>query len=293
VGDSVDESDAEVYWGELGVDVTDGIFSGHFSMLYVEDENELQTYEYYGRYDHPSTGWWAQLGRMELPFAGGDYYFATDPVTYTLGSTVADHIGGGYDGENWALSGYLFNPEVQVEDEEDHFTDFAIQWDVWSREATDEQFGFALALGYTSLLAAHGYGIAGMTNLEDRAGAIDAYGRLDFAGGKYHLIGNYTGAIDSFDVADLDADADGNGDQPQSMMFEFVYEPETDTLWGLNYQWTDEYTGVAEDRFGALYGKRLSPLAMLKLEYTHGEYGDFTPGITEDDTLVAELNIAF
>jgi len=33
---------------------------------------------------------------------------------------------------------------------------------------------------------------------------------------------------------------------------------------------------------------------MLKLEYTHGEYGDFaTAGQDSDDTLVAEINIAF
>jgi hypothetical protein len=128
----------------------------------------------------------------------------------------------------------------------------------------------------------------------DRTEAINLFGRYDWGGNRYHLLADFTHSLDEFNPADLDADGDAVGDQPCALNTEFVYEPRPGRLWGVSFQKTCELVDYAETRYGLLYGKRLSELANFKLEYTHGEYGDFVTAMQDsDDTIVAELNLAF
>jgi hypothetical protein len=84
------------------------------------------------------------------------------------------------------------------------------------------------------------------------------------------------------------------GDQPRALNTELVYEPCPDNLWGVAYEWTGEMKDYAKQRYGVLYGRRLSELATLKLEYTHGVYGQYaTAGQDSDDRFVAEVALIF
>jgi len=290
--DDTEQSDLDLYWGELGVNVTDGTWSGRFSVFFDDESDNIDMLEAWAKYHCPCTGGFLHLGRIVMPFGDNDFYFPTYPAVNDLGYAELDAVGGGYDGELWGANAYLFNPDVEIVDEEDNFSDYAFTWDITKQKADECQDGWRLTAGYTSHLASGG--IFGYGPFIERVSAYNLFGRYDWGGNRYHLIADYTTAIDEFDAADLDADGDGVGDQPTAMNFEFVYEPVPDTLWGVNYQITDEFADYAETRYGALYGRRLSELTMLKLEYTHGEYGDFVTNSQDtDDTFVAEFNLAF
>lgn len=292
--DGYESSDLDVYWGELGVDASDGLWSGHFSVMLDDETDEVRTHEYYARYDHPSSGFYTVAGRAVLPFGNNDFYFPTYPAANDLGYTTADTVGFGWDEPRWGLSGWLYNPGIEVGDEEDHFTDYAFVWDVTRREADPCHDGWRVTAGYNSHLANHDIALASAGSVVDRNEAVNFFGRYDFNRNRCHLLAEITHSMDEFNVADLDADGDGVGDQPCALNSEFVYEPCPDQLWGVSFQHTCQVADFAENRFGLLWGRRLSQLAMLKLEYTHGEYGDFaTAGQDSDDTLVAEINIAF
>jgi len=199
----------------------------------------------------------------------------------------------GWDASNWGISGWLYNPDVNVGDEEDKFTDYSFVWDITRRAADECQDGWRVTAGYNSHLANHDVRIAGDA-VTERNGAVNVFARYDWGGNRYHFLVDWTHSLDEFEAADLDADGDGVGDQPCAMNTEFVYEPCPDNLWGVSYQHACQVAGYAKDRYGLLYGKRLSELAMLKLAYSHGEYNEFAlNGEDTDDSLVAEINLSF
>jgi len=288
-------SDLKLYRGELGVEATDGTWTGHFSVLFDDDEtDDVRSYEYYGRYRFPDSAWYLQAGQADLPWSNNPSYFPTYSAVYDLGLTNVATVGVGLDEADWGISAWVFNPEVEVDDEEDNFTDFAAVWDVTRREADACRDGWSLTAGYTSHLAEHDLRIAGSDSVVDRTAAINLFGRYDWGGNRYHLLADFTHSLDEFNPADLDADGDAVGDQPCALNTEFVYEPRPGRLWGVSFQKTCELVNYAETRYGLLYSKRLSELASFKLEYTHGEYGDFVTAMQDsDDTVVAELNLAF
>jgi hypothetical protein len=288
-------SDLDIYWGELGVEATDGTWSGRFSVLLNdEDSDDVTSYEYFGRYRFPASNWFLQAGQVELPWSNNYSYFPTYSAAYDLGLTNVATVGLGLDEPGWGFSAWAFNPEVEVDDEEDHFTDYAAVWDITRREAEACRDGWALRAGYTSHLAEDRLRIAGPDSVVDRTAAINLFGRYDWGGNRYHLLAGFTHSLDEFNPADLDADGDAIGDQPCALNTEFVYEPRPDRLWGISFQKTCELADYAETRYGLLFGKRLSELASFKLEYTHGEYGDFVTAMQDsDETIVAELNLAF
>jgi hypothetical protein len=127
-----------------------------------------------------------------------------------------------------------------------------------------------------------------------RVPAYNVFGRYDWGGNRFHLLADYTAALDRFDSRDMDANNDDIGDKPSALNTEFVYEPHPDSLWGLSYQAAREMANYAETRYGVLFGKRLDDMALFKLEYTHGIYGDYiTADQNTDDRLVAEVFIGF
>ena len=298
--DSEDASDIDIYWGEIGIDASQGDWSGHFSVLLDDDDDgDVVTNEAYIRYDDPYDDWYVQVGRSILPFGNNAYYFPTYPAVNDLGFTTADSVGVGYDNGSFGVSGWVFNPSVDIVGDEDEISDYSVVVDLLKREADECNIGYQLTGGYTSHLGTHDIALAGGGPLADRTAAFNVFGRLDWGGNRFHLLADYTAAMDSFEAFDLDtvvlAGEDvPEGDQPSALNVEFVYEPKTDMLYGVSYQVTDEMVDYAETRYGAMFGRRLSDIVMMKLEYTHGEYGDYVTGFQDtDDTFVAELNISF
>ncbi len=299
--DSTEESDVDIYWGELGVEAASGDWQGHFSVVLEDDgDGDVAVNEAYLRYDHPVQGFYGVIGRAVLPWGNNDYYFPSYPAANDLAYTTADAIGLGYSGPTgFGVSGWLYNPGADIAGDENSISDYAVRVDLLSRAADECTTGYKLAASFNSNLAAHDLRLAGDGPLADRVGAMNLFGRLDLGGNKYHFIADYTAALDEFDAADLDTvQADGEtvhtGDKPRALNVEFVYEPETDTLYGISYQATEELADYATTRYGAMYGQRLSELVMMKLEYSHGDYEDYATAFQDtDDRVVAELNLAF
>lgn len=292
--DASSVSDLNIYWGELGVKVANGPWSGQFSVLLNDDADSVDLHEAWGKYQDTGDGWFAQAGRMVLPFGNNSYYFPTYPMVNDLGYTRARALATGWDKEDWALRAYLFNPEVDITGSDDALNEYSVVWDIARKQATECEDGYKLVVGYASYLHQHDRRLSPVDEATSRVAAYNLFGRYDFCGNTWHMLADFTQALDEYAVADLDANADGLGDLPSALNVELVHEPAPDTLWGVNYQVADEMAGYPDTRWGLLYGQRLSAIAKLKLEYSHGEFGAFAQnGESSDDSFVAELNIAF
>ncbi len=286
--------DAKVYWGELGYDVSQKDWSARFSMLWNDADETMGVYEAWAKYKHPDNGWFAQLGQILLPFGNNDYYFPTYPAVNDLGFTTAHALGAGVEQDGWGISAYAYNPKTELLDEDNTVSDYSVVWNISEREADECHNGWKLRAGYNTHLGSSDLRIAGDGPHHERVAAYNVFGRYDWGGNKFHLLADYTAALDKFDQRDLDINDDHFGDQPSALNTEFVYEPHPDNLYGVSYQATDQMADYAETRYGVMFGKRLSDLAMLKLEYTHGAYGDYvTEDQDTDDKLVAEVYIEF
>ncbi len=293
VYDEDEFSELKVLWGEVGWDVAYDNWSARFSFLWDDQEHAIDMYEAWARYDNPFSDLYGVMGHVLLPFGDNDYYFPTYPAVNDLSFTAAHTIGVGVDNESWGLSAWFFNPDVE-HDTDQLMDEIAVVWDITKREATDCWDGWRITAGYMSNLPEHDLRLIGDGPTASEVSAYNLFGRYDWKGNKYHLIADYTTALDEYDVTELDINADGVGDLPSALNLEFVYEPKPDMLWGISYQATDELVDYAESRYSFMYGERLNPMAMLKLEVSHGEYGDFiTHGQETDDSFVAEINIAF
>lgn len=292
--DSTNFSDLDIYWGEMGVKVDNGPWSGQFSLLLNDAANTVDLHEAWGKYQDPENGWFAQAGRMVLPFGNNSYYFPTYPMVNDLGYTRARALATGWDRPDWALRAYLFNPEVEQAGSDNTLSEYSLVWDIARKAPNECEDGYKLVAGYTSYLPQHDLRLAGGGPLSSGIAAYNLFGRYDFCGNTWHMLADFTQALDEYAVTDLDANADGLGDLPSAMNVELVHEPVPDTLWGVNYQLADEMAGYPDTRWGLLYGQRLSAIAKLKLEYSHGKFGAFAQnGETSDDSFVAELNLAF
>jgi hypothetical protein len=289
-----DLGDVKVYWGELGWDVSQKDWSARVSMLWDDAAEDIGVYEAWAKYKNPDSGWFVQLGQCLLPFSNNDYYFPTYPAVNDLGFATAHAIGTGVEREGWGISVYAYNPKVDIVGEEDSISDYSVVWNITEREATECQDGWKLRAGYNTHLGSDDLRIAGDGPHNERVAAYNAFGRYDWGGNRYHLLADYTAALDDFDEQDLDTDADHIGDSPSALNTELIYEPHPDNLWGVSYQMTDQMADYAENRYGFLYGRRLSELATLKLEYTHGEFGKYiTQDQQSDNSVVAEVYFEF
>lgn len=293
-------SDIDVYWGELGVNASYEDWSGRFSVLLDDSSEDVILNEAWARYQHKddcgTDPWFFQVGKVLVPFGNNTYYFPTYPAVNDLGYSTLHAIGGGYDTPSSTFSAYAYNSRAELADSDNTIGDYTAVWDIARQTADDCRDGYELTVGYNSNLAAHDIRIAAEDTIQSRVPALNLFGRYDFnSNGKLtHILADYTSALDEFDPLDLDADGDGLGDRPAALNTELVYEPETDTLYGVSYQITDQFADYAEERWGLLYGVRLNKLAKFKLEYTHGTFGEYaTAGQDKEDTLVAEINLAF
>jgi hypothetical protein len=298
-GESESLSDVNVYYGELGVDAAYGDWTGHFSMILDDASEDVLLHGAYARWqntdDCATSPWHFELGRMVVPFGNNPSYFPTYSAANDLGYSTLHALGGGYESPNRAFDAHVYNSRAELADGDDTLSEYTATWDLATRTASDCQDGYQLTAGFISNLASHDLRLAG-DELTSRVSGANVYGRYDFStdGGMLHLLADYTWTLDAYAVTDLDGDADGAGDSPAALNTELVFEPEADTLYGVSYQRTDEFLDYAEQRWGLLYGERLNKLAMLKFEYTHGEYGNFVSGgQSSDDTFVAEVNLSF
>ncbi|MCB1217066.1 hypothetical protein KDL44_06720 [bacterium] len=297
--DATDVSDIGLYWGEIGWDLAQGPWSGHFSMML--DEEAVELYEAWGMYKQPESGAFAQFGRMLLPFADNDSYFPTYSAANDLGVMTARGIGAGIDDERYRVAAWLYKPELELLENGNpdaagvpaDLSEYCLWWDISRREATDCADGWQFSAGWLSQLATHNYGLV-EGPVAGRVAALNLYGRYDWAGSGWHAIGEYVTALDEFDPLDLDANGDGRGDRPCALNLELAHTPDQQDTWAVGYQQTDEFLQHARNRYAVMYGRRLCELAELRLELSRGEYDEFAgDGRSSDTSFVAEYHLSF
>ncbi len=296
-------SDFDLYYGEIGWDVAcQDTWSGHFSLNVDDDDDSVTLYEAWGRYQHPTSGFFAQLGQIGLPFADTNSYFPTYSATNDLGITTAKGLGIGVEKEHYGLGAYLVNPDVEVygnmlpEDDETgrkKLDEYCLWWDVSQREADECHDGHRFSVGYISHLGNHDFGVV-ESPVSGRVPGINVFGQYDWDANRWHALGEYTGATQAFDPADLDANADELGDQPAAWNFELAHNPSELDTWALGYQHTSEFVDHATNRYALMYGRQLCDIAQLRLELSHGKYGDYvSDGRNDDTSFVAEFHVSF
>lgn len=297
--DASDVSDIDLYWGEIGWDLAQGPWSGHFSLML--DEEAVELYEAWGMYLQPESGAFVQFGQMMLPFADNNSFFPTYSAANDLGATTARGIGGGIDDERYRIAAYLYNPDVEKlgfatnggQEPADELSEYLLWWDISRREATDCADGWQFSAGYISQLAEHDCGIES-TPLANCVPGLNLFGEYDWSGKRWHAIAEYTAALEQFDASDLDANEDGIGDKPAAWNFELAHNPDEQDTWAFGYQRSEQFVDHARNRYALMYGRRLCELAELRLELSRGEYDDFaTDGRSSDTTFVAEYHLSF
>ncbi|MCC7478379.1 hypothetical protein IT575_07940 [bacterium] len=296
-------SDFDLYYGEFGWDIAcKDSWSGHFSLNVDDDDDTVTLYEAWGRYQHPDNGFFAQMGQIALPFADTNSYFPTYSATNDLGITTAKGIGIGVEQERYGLSAWLVNPDVEVygnmlpDDDESSrkkLDEYCLWWDVSKREADECHDGHRFSLGYISHLGNHDFGVV-ESPVSGRVPGINVFGQYDWDANRWHALAEYTGATQAFDAADLDANADELGDQPAAWNFELAHNPGELDTWALGYQHSSEFVDHATNRYALMYGRQLCDIAELRLELSHGKYGDYvSDGRDEDTSFVAEFHVSF
>ena len=297
VGPNTNYSDMRIYWGEVGYNASSNDWSGHFSWLLDDNTNSVLLHEAWAKFQRKDHPWYFQAGRILVPFGNNNYYHPTYPAVNDLGYSRLRAIGGGYDNGKSDFSAYVYNPPVDVVGESDVVRDYTVVWDPTKRTADACHDGWKVTLGYNSNLPQHDLRLSGANPLTKRVPGMNAFGEYDFHNGDtglVHVLADYTKALQRYSPADLDANGDGVGDQPAALNTELVFEPKTDTLWGIGYQNTQQMKDYAGERWSALYGRRLNKLAKLKVEYSHGTFNNYaTTGQTKDDTLVGEIHLTF
>lgn len=292
-GSTEDSGSTDVYWGELGWDASFDDWSGHFSLALLDDASDVVMYEAWARYDDPESPFYLVMGQQALPFAYNDSYFPSYSASYDLGFTVTDGLRAGWEADSWGLQATLFNPESQIEGQDDTFSDYSLVWDISRSEAAECSAGWLLRAGYTSNLGESDLELVGPL-AQRRVAGLNLYGRYDWPDQRWHLLADYVSALDDFSPADLDANGDGMGDRPAALNLELVFEPQPADMWGLNYQSSSELADYAANRYGVLYGRRLNSLATLKLEYSHGTFDGFSSEeLQSEDSLVVEVMLEF
>jgi hypothetical protein len=134
----------------------------------------------------------------------------------------------------------------------------------------------------------------------ERVGGWSAYAVLGF--GDFEFSGEFLGATESFDAADLDEDGNGSGDKPAAWNLELSYAVAENIEVALRYEGSDEFAGQPERQYGVAASWAPWEHVNLALEYLRGEFdNDFAGDLASDggspadkrDLVTAQLAFEF
>lgn len=229
-------------------------------------------------------------GRQYIPFGYFDSHFVTDPTTLTLGETNEGAVVAGYriKGGMLDISLGAFNGEAKEAGDDDAIDSFV------ASVAVNPLKGLMLGASYTSNLAgsdAFNEVVVDPDNLEALVAAWSAYVTCEFLD-RFHLTGEYVGALDNFKAGEIYDAADVRERKPAAWNLEFGLAI-TETLeLAVRYEGSDDGGAdfLPEARYGTVVNWGMFENTNLALEYLHGE---FEGEAQEADSVVAQLAIEF
>ncbi|MEE9542283.1 MAG: hypothetical protein V3V95_00685, partial [Thermodesulfobacteriota bacterium] len=105
----------------------------------------------------------------------------------------------------------------------------------------------------------------------------------------------YVGALEDFNVNDLNDDGDGNGDRPSAFNLEVAYQLNDKTEIAGKYESSSEMFDQPESQVGAVASYELFPHTAVAIEYLFGEYDSSfaTAGAEDRHLLTGQIAVEF
>jgi hypothetical protein len=229
-------------------------------------------------------------GRQYIPFGNFESQFITDPNTLILGETNEGAVVAGYriGSELLDIALGAFNGRAKESGDDDVIDSFV------AAVKTNPVEGLSLGVSYTSNLAGSNSfndEVVDPDDLDSLVGAWSAFVTFEFLE-RFILIGEYVGAIDSFEAGGIYAAGDTQQRKPSAWNVEFGATIIDDLSVALRYGGSDDggSTFLPETQYGAVVRWGGVKNTNLALEYLHG---DFEDDYQDTDTVIAQLAVEF
>lgn len=291
--DTKNTSDITLATVELGVDAKPiKHVSGHIVFLFEEDDTDpVEIDQGYIRLDgEEKCPFYAEAGRLYLPFGNYDSHFISDPLTLELGETRESALVLGYGSDRFEFSLGIFNGEVNETDETDDMVD---GFSAGAAYSMPPLAGVSLSAGvYYLSNVGDSDGLSGQLETADTitsyVPAAAAYVSANMNEILFcHL--EYVAATDSFAAGDLQFNQDRDV-EPWALDVEIAYAVTDQIVVGLRYGVTDDAGDfLPESLYGAVAGYAPMDHVDIALEIQTGEYADGS----DITTATVQLALAF
>ncbi|MEA1922883.1 MAG: LbtU family siderophore porin [Pseudomonadota bacterium] len=295
--DGNDESDIVLATMALDIDIDlHKYVKAHILLLWEEDDTEPvdvdEAYIVLGNTEHFPL--YMQAGKLYVPFGNFESHMISDPLTLELGETRESAVVLGLDFNGIYAGAYAFNGDINESGDDDEIKCFGLNA---GYAFENENFNFDVGMGWINSIGdSDGLTDALPGDIKDYVAGITAHAIFSWQG--LTLIGEYLGATDEFELAELDFK--GAGAEPETWNIELGYTFEIaghETVVALAYQGSDEALALElpEERYLGTVGVGLIDGLSLALEYAHDEDYDKKDGGTGEnaDTLTLQLALEF
>ncbi len=295
--DGNNESDIVLATMALDIDIDlHKYVKAHILLLWEEDDTEPvdldEAYILLGNTEHFPL--YVQAGKLYVPFGNFESHMISDPLTLELGETRESAVILGFDFNGLYAAAYAFNGDINENGDDDEIKCFGLNA---GYAFENESFNFDVGMGWINSLGDSD--ILGDTlpgEIKDYVGGVTAHAIFSWQG--LTLIGEYLGATDEFEIAELEFK--GVGAEPETWNIELGYTFEIadhETVVALAYQGSAEALALElpEERYLGTLGVGLIDGLSLALEYAHDEdYNEKDGGTGENaDTLTVQLALEF
>jgi hypothetical protein len=215
-----DASDLVLDTFELGIEASAGDWvNGSILFLYEDDtDDSLLVDEAYITFANADvTPFYANVGRLYVPFGNFESNMISDPATLTIGETRAELVQLGFEVENGIYgSAYVFNGDAEevknnyAEQENNHIDNYGMNLG-YVIEYDDISVDFGA--GYINNIASSG-GLAKLVDsnalcadggcIKEYVGGLSLHAIASF--GSFSLIGEYITALEDFEANELTGD---------------------------------------------------------------------------------------
>ncbi len=298
--DTHSESDIIAKTVQLGWKVTmNEDFSGKLTLLWEEDKTEpISIDEGYIKYDGDRFD--VSVGKLYPPFGTFESRFITDPLTLELGeireSALMVHSNLTHQFEAAVT---IANGTVdKISREEKRLDDYLIRVDAHTPFFGIGKIDFGVQR-YSDIADTDAQIIVDPLTGAPKTGAVlnkivpgfGAYYTL--TSGAWVFNGEFVGAQNRFEPADLDRNADGVGDKPRSWNFELARNVSKDTELAVKYEGSREFFGFPRTRYGIDVSWGLGDGVTFSTEFMHSIYKPDFSNLKRSNELNSLLSIEF
>ena len=272
---------------DIGVEIHEKVY-GQLNYLYEEDDTPLGVDVgtiTVGDFNGVSV----TVGQMYVPFGMFNSHFISDQMTLLLGETNESAVVVAYSTDMLTVQAGLFNGTTKKYEDDDAIDDFVSSIEVTPVKQVTFGASYMSDISDSDTLE----GESGLADdYVDRVGGVSVFVSATF--GPVTLEGEYMGATDKFDSADLDNNMDSNGDKPKTFNIEAAYSVNDKLEVAIRIEGNDEFFGNPESQYGVAASYSIWDGVTGSVELLQGEYASDDPDNNDDRTLItAQLSLVW